>query len=72
MAIISELLGDAKTMVAFRLKYNKMQKSRDQLAPKKGDLAPDFTLSTIDGSQSISLSDFRFEKPVVLIFGSFT
>jgi hypothetical protein len=34
--------------------------------------APDFTLMTEDGKKTITLSDFRGKKPVVLIFGSFT
>lgn len=40
--------------------------------PKVGDPAPDFTLASHDGKQSITLSEFRDKKPVVLIFGSFT
>jgi hypothetical protein len=40
--------------------------------PGIGEKAPNFTLSTHDGKQSISLSDHRGKKPVVLIFGSFT
>jgi EF hand domain-containing protein len=40
--------------------------------PKLGDRAPDFTLKTQDGRQEIRLSQFRGQKPVVLIFGSFT
>jgi Ca2+-binding EF-hand superfamily protein len=39
--------------------------------PKLGDEAPDFTLPTHDGSQTITLSKSR-GKPVILIFGSFT
>jgi Ca2+-binding EF-hand superfamily protein len=39
--------------------------------PKLGDEAPDFTLPTHDGSQTITLSASR-GKPVILIFGSFT
>jgi len=39
--------------------------------PKLGDEAPDFTLPTHDGSQTITLSESR-GKPVILIFGSFT
>ncbi len=42
------------------------------LAPKKGDLAPDFKLFDIEGKESVRLSDFQGEKPVALIFGSFT
>jgi hypothetical protein len=40
--------------------------------PKVGDEAPDFTLKTADGKQEYSPSRWRGEKPVVLIFGSFT
>ncbi len=40
--------------------------------PAIGERAPDFTLKTQDGKQEIRLSDFRGQKPVVLIFGSFT
>lgn len=38
----------------------------------EGDLAPDFKLKTLDGSKSVRLSKFRGQKPVVLIFGSYT
>jgi peroxiredoxin len=48
------------------------QKKYDRSAPRAGDLAPDFTLSDINGENSLTLSDFRGKKPVVLIFGSFT
>lgn len=34
--------------------------------------APDFTLQTVDGGKTITLSDEIGDKPVVLIFGSFT
>lgn len=40
--------------------------------PKVGDLAPDFTLRTSDGKQSIQLKDRIGGKPVVLIFGNFS
>lgn len=39
--------------------------------PGLGDLAPDFTLPTHDGKQTVTLSALR-GKPVVLVFGSFT
>jgi hypothetical protein len=41
-----------------------------QLQP--GDAAPDFELMTHDKSETVRLSDFRGEKPVVLVFGSYT
>jgi hypothetical protein len=40
--------------------------------PKLEELAPDFNLRTADGTRRIRLSGFRDEKPVVLVFGSFT
>lgn len=40
--------------------------------PKLGDLAPDFELPDHQHSRRLRLSDLYHEKPVVLIFGSFT
>jgi hypothetical protein len=37
-----------------------------------GDVAPDFALPTHDKSETVRLADFRGEKPVVLVFGSYT
>jgi hypothetical protein len=43
-----------------------------EAGPGYGEIAPDFTLPTQDGTSSVTLSDSRGKKPVVLIFGSFT
>jgi Ca2+-binding EF-hand superfamily protein len=40
--------------------------------PNLGQRAPDFTLPRYDNEKSITLSQFRGKKPVVLVFGSFT
>jgi len=48
------------------------QKKFDQQAPKVGDLAPEFELLDVNGDERVRLSDFRQQKPVALIFGSFT
>lgn len=48
------------------------QKKYDPLAPKVGDLAPDFELWDVNGANPVRLSTFRGQKPVALIFGSFT
>jgi peroxiredoxin len=48
------------------------QEKFDALAPKVGDVAPDFTLYDVNGQNRVSLSDFRGRKPVALIFGSYT
>jgi hypothetical protein len=37
-----------------------------------GDPAPGFTLPTADRQSSVSLASFRGQKPVVLVFGSYT
>jgi peroxiredoxin len=37
-----------------------------------GDLAPDFTLESVDHTGSFQLSSLRGVKPVVLVFGSYT
>ena len=42
------------------------------LAPKAGDIAPDFELYDVNGRNQIRLSEFRGKKPVALIFGSYT
>jgi len=39
---------------------------------QSGDPAPDFRLQTYDKSSRVQLSSFRGERPVVLIFGSYT
>ncbi len=45
---------------------------RSHEAPKVGDLAPDFDLSSSSGDERVTLSRFRGERAVALIFGSFT
>lgn len=40
--------------------------------PSPGDPAPDFTLKTHDGQETIQLSKVIGTKPVVLVFGNFT
>ena len=46
----------------------RFQRVADHL--KEGDAAPDFTLKTLDGTQTITLSDFQGKSPVALVFGS--
>jgi peroxiredoxin len=53
---------DART---WQLKYN-------AAAPKVGEPAPDFELCDSDGKKPVRLSSFQGERPVALIFGSFT
>jgi len=37
-----------------------------------GDVAPDFTLPLLHGDTAVTLSSFRGQRPVVLVFGSYT
>ena len=48
------------------------QKHYDSAAPKAVDRAPDFELFDIAGENRVRLSDFQQQRPVALIFGSFT
>ena len=52
----------------------KMRKrvSRDDGAPKIGDVAPTFKLKSPDGKNETDLASFKGSKPVVLFFGSYT
>ncbi len=56
----------------YRRKSKAWQKRYDALAPKAGDIAPDFELHDVNGENSVRLSDFQGQKPVALIFGSYT
>jgi len=37
-----------------------------------GSMSPDFQLAALDKKSAVRLSSFRGERPVVLIFGSYT
>ena len=39
---------------------------------KVGDVAPDFSLETFDKQSNVRLSASKGQKPVVLVFGSYT
>ena len=69
---IREKMVPGRNGAQYRRKYNVWQKRFDALAPKVGDVAPDFELHDVNGENSIRLSDFQGRKPVALIFGSFT
>ncbi len=56
----------------YRQKEGVWQKKYDANAPKVGALAPDFELYNVSGEHRVRLSDFRGQKPVALVFGSFT
>jgi hypothetical protein len=43
-----------------------------RLAPEVGQPAPDFSLPTLDGAETVVRSAYQARRPLVLIFGSFT
>jgi hypothetical protein len=45
---------------------------RETLAPAVGTEAPDFKLPRLSGGGPVQLSSLRGQKPVALIFGSYT
>lgn len=45
---------------------------RETQAPAVGTEAPDFELPRLESDERVRLSSFRDQKPVALIFGSFT
>jgi hypothetical protein len=62
---MSATIHDRKQARAWQLHY-------DAHAPRVGDLAPDFELGDVSGEHRVRLSSFRGDKPVALVFGSFT
>ena len=58
--------------IRYRKESKAWQKRYDALAPKAGDIAPDFELRDVNGENPVRLSDFQGQKPVALIFGSYT
>lgn len=48
------------------------QQEHDARAPTRGDEAPDFELRDAAGANPVRLSGLLGDKPVALVFGSFT
>ncbi len=45
---------------------------RDEMGPHVGDVPPDFNLKRMGDEERVRLSSFNGERPVALIFGSYT
>ncbi len=45
---------------------------RDEMGPKEGEIPPDFTLKQLGSDNTVQLSSFRDQRPVALVFGSYT
>jgi hypothetical protein len=67
-AFMAKLPGAVFLVAPFEALWNRARGG--SLHP--GDPAPDFRLRTLDGKSEVSLASFRGQRPVVLIFGSYT
>src|SRR5438270_13937226 len=67
-AAIAKMPGPLFMVLPFETLWS--QARAGSLAP--GEMARDFSLSTLDRKSQVSLSTFRGRQPVVLIFGSYT
>ncbi len=45
---------------------------RDEMGPHVGDVPPDFDLKRMGSEERVRLSSFEGQRPVALIFGSYT
>lgn len=45
---------------------------RDEMGPHVGDVPSDFDLKLVGSDERVQLSSFKGQKPVALIFGSYT
>ncbi len=64
-----EIIANTNYWRAHELEW---QLEHDRHSPKVGDLAPDFELQDPSGQTAVRLSDFRGQRPVALVFGSYT
>jgi peroxiredoxin len=55
-------------VLPFETLWNRARNGRLQV----GDAAPDFRLPTLDHKSAVQLASFRGDRPVVLVFGSYT
>ncbi len=46
--------------------------ARDEMGPAVGETPPDFFLKRMGSDEKVRLSSFRGQRPVALIFGSYT
>ena len=51
---------------------NRARAERPESGAAEGTVAPDFTLTDLDGANPATLSSFKGDKPVALVFGSYT
>jgi hypothetical protein len=66
------IMSRVPTVAMIVLPFEPLWMSARSGALRAGDVAPDFALSTLDRSRVVHLSAELRERPVVLVFGSYT
>ncbi|HKX29909.1 MAG TPA: hypothetical protein VJ302_19620 [Blastocatellia bacterium] len=70
--VFSQIMSKTPGLVFLVFPFKTMWLSARSGTLKVGDAAPDFSLRTHDGNSSVQLSALKGQKPVVLVFGSYT
>jgi hypothetical protein len=70
--VFSSVMSRAPTLVFIVFPFKQMWLYARSGSLKVGDQAPDFALEQYDKKATIQLSALRGQKPVVLVFGSYT
>lgn len=52
--------------------FERLKTRMSRTAPRVGQAAPDFTLPVAEGNGQLTRSKFHPDRPLVLVFGSFT
>jgi len=66
--VMSKMPGIVYPLLPFRTMWTWARRGHLRV----GDPAPDFALATSDKKEHVVLSSFRDQRPVVLVFGSYT
>jgi hypothetical protein len=71
-AVFGQVMAKAPMAVFMVFPFKPMWLSARRGSLQVGDSAPDFSLETRDKKARVQLSSFRGQKPVALVFGSYT
>ena len=68
VALMTLLLTTSCSFIIGKIRYDEREKG----SLRVGDQAPDATLVSLDDGSEVQLHDWISDKPLVLVFGSFT
>jgi hypothetical protein len=70
--VITIFVGAVLTRQSRAWRTEDRRSSGGSVGTKVGEIAPPFTLMSLDGKGKTDLASFRGKRPVVLFFGSYT